>query len=192
MQRETGEESMAETGQVITSAAEIYDQFFVPALFQEWTSRVADAAGIRKGNRVLDVACGTGVLTRTVLERVGPAGSVVGLDVNDNMLSVAKAKASAIEWQKGNAERLPFESDSFDAIVSQFALMFFQDPKAALLEMSRVLRPGGSVAVAVWSTLSDSPGYAAMTELLRRLFGNETAAALEAPFVMGDRDTLSR
>lgn len=181
---------MVERGQVVISAAVVYEEFFLPALFQEWTARVADAARIRPGNRVLDVACGTGVLARTVRERVEPKGSVVGIDVNESMLAVAKSKAPEIQWRKANAEKLPFYGDVFDAVVSQFGLMFFEDRLAALREMRRVLRPGGNLAVAVWGPLTDSPGYAAMTELLRRLFGNEAAAALEAPFALGDKSLL--
>lgn len=181
---------MVERGQVVTSAAEVYDAFFLPALFQEWTSRVADVACIQPGDRVIDVACGTGVLACTVHERVGPNGSVVGLDVNENMLSVAKSKAPEVEWRQASAEKLPFDAGAFDAVVSQFGLMFFEDPLTALCEMRRVLRPGGNLSVAVWGGLKESPGYAAMTELLTRLFGNETAAALEAPFALGDKRVL--
>lgn len=183
---------MVERGQVVTSAAEVYEEFFLPALFQEWASRVADAARIQTGDRVLDVACGTGVLARTIQDRVGPGGSVVGVDVNESMLAVAKSKAPEIEWRKANAVKLPFGGDVFDAVVSQFGLMFFEDRLTALREMRRVLRRGGNLTVAVWGALGDSPGYAAMTELLRRLFGDEAAGALEAPFALGDRDALRR
>lgn len=176
----------SEQGQVTDSAAEIYEEFFVPALFQQWAGRVADAAGIQPGQRVLDVACGTGVLARAVADRTGPGGSVVGLDLNDGMVAVAKQKAPQIEWRQGRAESLPFGSGSFDAVVSQFGLMFFEDRRAALREMIRVLRPGGRMAVAVWDALGHSPGYAAMTELLQLLFGDSAADALRAPFVLGD------
>jgi SAM-dependent methyltransferase len=180
----------SEKGQVSGSAAEIYDKFFLPALFQEWASRVAVAANVHPGQRVLDVACGTGVLACAVAERVSPGGSVVGLDINEGMLAVAKSKTTEIEWRQGRAEALPFDNASFDAVVSQFGLMFFEDRPAALREMLRVLRPGGRLAVAVWDALEHSPGYLAMTELLRRLFGNEVAAALNAPFVLGDAQRL--
>jgi SAM-dependent methyltransferase len=179
-----------ERGQVTGSAAEVYEAFFVPALFQQWASRVADAAQIRSGERVLDVACGTGILARTIAERVGMKGSVVGLDVNDGMLAVAAHKAPQIEWRRGRAEALPFDSDSFDAVVSQFGLMFFEDRPAALREMIRVLRPGGHLAIAVWASLETSPGYAAMADLLQRLFGEQAANGLRAPFVLGDADQL--
>jgi len=129
--------STDERGQVTKSAAEVYEEFFVPALFQEWASRVTDAAGLRAGQRVLDVACGTGVLARAAAERVGPAGAVVGLDVNDGMLGVARRRAPQLEWRPGRAEALPFEDRSFDAVVSQFGLMFFEDRAAALAEAIR-------------------------------------------------------
>jgi SAM-dependent methyltransferase len=178
------------TGQVIASAAEVYEEFFIPALFQEWAPRVADAAAIEAGQRVLDVACGTGVLAREAAGRVGADGSVVGLDINAGMLAVARHKAPHIEWRQGPAEALPFEDDGFDAVVSQFALMFFQDRQAAVAEMMRVLRPGGRLAVAVWDALENTPGYAAVTRLLQRLFGDEAADAMRAPYALGDTGTL--
>ena len=96
--------SDADRGQVNSSAAEIYEAFFIPALFQEWAARVADAAQLQAGQRVLDVACGTGILARSAAERVGMGGSVVGLDVNEGMLAVAAAKAPQVEWRRGQAE----------------------------------------------------------------------------------------
>jgi SAM-dependent methyltransferase len=182
--------SASETGQVTRSAAEVYEEFFVPALFAEWASRVADAAGVQPPQRVLDVACGTGVLARTVADRVGPNGSVVGIDLNEGMLAVAQRKAPAIEWRQGRAEALPFDSAGFDAVVSQFGLMFFEGRRAALQEMLRVLRPGGRMAVAVWDSLDHSPGYAAMAGLLQRLFGDQVAGALHPPFALGDVQVL--
>lgn len=180
----------AAKGQVNKSAAEIYEEFFVPALFQQWSARVADAAKIKPGQRVLDVACGPGTSAKEIISRVGPEGSVVGVDVNDGMLQVARRKAPKIEWRQGAAEALPFEDNSFDAVVCQFALMFFTDRRAAIGEMMRVLRPGGRLAVAVWDRVENSPGYAAVTELLQRLFGEEAADALRAPFNLGDLKTL--
>jgi SAM-dependent methyltransferase len=132
------------------------------------------------------VACGTGVLARTIAERVGASGSVVGLDVNDGMLAVAARTAPHIEWRQGAAEALPFDSASFDAVVSQFGMMFFTDRRAAVREMVRVLRPRGRLAVAVWDSLDNSPGYSALVKLLQKLFGDEAANALRAPFVLGD------
>lgn len=183
-------EDQSSHGQVSRSAAQVYEEYFVPALFEQWTSRVIEAAQIKPGQRVLDVACGTGVLARAVAEHVGLTDLVVGVDINEGMLDVAKQKAPDIEWRHGKAESLPFDSDSFDAAVSQFGLMFFADPYAAIQEMTRVIRPGGYMAVAVWDSLENSPGYAALVELLDRIIGSDAANALRAPFSLGDQDRL--
>jgi SAM-dependent methyltransferase len=178
------------TGQVGRSAADVYEEFFVPALFQQWAGRMAEAARLAPGQTVLDVACGTGVLAREAAARVAPGGAVTGLDRNEAMLTVAHRRAPALEWRLAHAESLPFPDAAFDAVVSQFGLMFFEDYTGALREMWRVLRPGGRLAVAVWAPLETSPGYAAMVALLQRLFGNRVADALRAPFVLGDTDGL--
>jgi len=170
--------------------AEIYDRCFVPALFRQWGGVVADAAGVGRGMQVLDVACGTGALACCARERVGPEGAVVGLDINPEMLEVARAKRVEIEWREGAAERLPFESDRFDAVVSQFGFMFFDDRALALREMMRVLKPGGTLGVAVCDALDHSPGYAVLAELLHRLFGQAVAEAFRAPFDCGDPERL--
>ena len=181
---------MSDRGQVITSAAQVYEEFFVPALFQEWSPRVAQKAGIQTGDSVLDVACGTGIVARTVAQLVGERGSVIGLDVNEGMLSVARQKAPHINWQHGVAEDLPFEDNHFDAVVCQFALMFFENRTKAIQEMMRVLRPNKKLVLAVWGSLYDTPGYNAMVNLLLRLFAEPAANALRAPFNLGDTDTL--
>jgi ubiquinone/menaquinone biosynthesis C-methylase UbiE len=170
--------------------AAVYDESFVPALFAQWGPVVAEAAAIRPGQRVLDVACGTGALSGAVAERVGPAGSVVGLDLNPEMLEVARQKPARIEWRHAPAEALPFPDAAFDAVVSQFGLMFFTDRVAALREMWRVLRPGGRLAVAVFAAVEESPGYAALVDLLDRLFGRAVGDGMRAPFALGDPGQL--
>lgn len=183
----------AETGQLSRSAADVYEEFFVPALFGEWAGPMCDAVRITEGNKVLDVACGTGVLTREAASRALPGGAVIGVDCNEAMLAVAGriSQDGNIEWRPGRAEALPFEDESFDAVVCQFGLMFFEDRIAALKEMWRVARPGGRLAVAVWDKLDNTPGYAAMVGLLYRLFGDAVANALRAPFTLGDTDDLA-
>ncbi len=183
--------SKTETGQVSTSAAEIYEEFFIPALFREWAERVADEAEIEKGQKVLDVACGTGVLTREVFERVEREGSVIGLDVNEGMLAVAAKKSPPeIEWKFGAAEAIPFGDETFDRVVSQFGLMFFTDKPLAIGEMFRVLKSGGRFSIAVWDKLENAAGYRKVVELLQRLFGEEVADALRSPYSLGDTEFL--
>ena len=108
------------------------------------------------------------------------------------MLEVARRKRIDADWRAARAESLPFDDQSFDAVVSQFGLMFFDDRAQSLREMMRVLRPGGRLAVAVCDGLDRSPGYAALADLLQRLFGDRVAAAFRAPFVLGDEVLLQR
>ncbi|MDW3218260.1 MAG: methyltransferase domain-containing protein [Acidimicrobiales bacterium] len=178
------------TGQVTATAAETYDTFFVPALFGQWPDQVLDVAGLSAGDDVLDVGCGTGIVARAAARRLEGSGSVTGVDVNEGMLAVAHRSPEPVVWRHAPAEQIPFPDDSFDRVVSQFALMFFTDQAGALAEMARVARPEGTVTIATWAGIDQSPGYAAMIALLRRLFGPEAAAALEAPFTLGTEERL--
>jgi ubiquinone/menaquinone biosynthesis C-methylase UbiE len=180
-----------EEWQVSTAAAEVYESCFVPAIFRAWAGRVADAAVLGEGDKVLDVGCGTGVLAREANQRVGADGAVVGLDLNAGMLSVAARTEPGIEWRHGNAAALPFPDRSFDAVVSQFALMYFRDRVAALREMWRTLAPGGRLAVATWASIDQAPGYQRLVDLALRHGGPEAANVLAAPFVLGDRAELA-
>jgi len=167
-------------------AANAYEALFVPALFGQWAPRVLDAARVGAGRRVLDVACGTGILGREAAARVGEGGTVVGIDPSAGMLAVARRIAPRVEWLEAVAESLPFPDHSFDAVVSQFGLMFFGDRSRATREMLRVCAPGGRVAVAVWDALESMPAYGAEVALLEDVAGRRAADALRAPFVLGD------
>ncbi|AZQ68357.1 methyltransferase domain-containing protein [Silicimonas algicola] len=182
----------AAAGQVSKSAAEIYDEFFVPALFGPWAGPLCDAVEVGPGKDVLDIACGTGATTREAAERVGPSGRVVGLDRNQGMLDVARRRAPDMEWIEGLAEALPFAGGSFDRVLCQFGLMFFDQQTKALNEMARVVRPGGRIALTVWDDVARSPAYAGIIELILEMFGQDAAAALRAPFALGDKLVLLR
>lgn len=184
--------SVADRGQISASAAEVYDEFFVPALFGAWAGRMLDFGEVDEGMRVLDVACGTGVLAIEAKRRVGSHGAVAAVDINPGMLSVARDKGTRVDWREAAAESLPFDAGSFDAVLSQFGLMFFSDRSRALSEMWRVCRPGGRVVAAVWASLDQTPGYFRVVGLLRRLFGDATAKLLEAPYALGDGIELRR
>ncbi len=171
-------------------AAKAYEVLMVPALFREWAATVADAAHVQSGERVLDLACGTGVLAREVRSRMGAADLVTGLDPSAGMLEVARKFDPSVEWRQGMAESLPFPDASFDVVVSQFGFMFFSDRSGALREVVRVLRPGGRMALAVWDFLENIPAYADEVALLERLVGIPASDALRAPFVLGDRRAL--
>jgi SAM-dependent methyltransferase len=172
-------------------AAVAYETLMVPALFGTWASKVADAARLRMEDRVLDVACGTGVLSREAVARTGSTGFVAGLDPGSGMLEVARRLAPAVEWRQGTAESLPFPDESFDAVVSQFGLMFFEDRRETLREALRVLTPDGRLAVAVWDRLDENPAYAAEVAVVERVAGRRAADGLRAPFSLGDRADLT-
>lgn len=172
--------------------AKAYEALFVPALFRQWAPKVADAAHIQSGQRVLDVACGTGILAREAASRMRSTGHVVGIDLSPGMVAVARQLAPTIEWREGMAESLPFPDQSFDAVVSQFGLMFFTDRRQALQEMFRVLAPGGRLAVATWDSLDNIPAYASEVALLEQTVGRQAADALRAPFVLGNRKDLAK
>ena len=179
-----------ERWQVSTGAAEVYESCFVPAIFGAWARPVADAAGIRMGNKVLDVGCGTGGSHARPLG--GRArGPCFGLDLNEGMLAVAARTEPKIEWRPGDAAPLPFEDASFDIVVSQFALMYFPDRVTSLSEMWRTLVPGGRLAVAAWAPIARARGYQILVDIAARRCGGEAADVLAAPFVLGDQAELA-
>ena len=112
-----------EAWQVSGSAAEVYERCFVPAIFGQWAPRLADAAGVSAGDHVLDVGCGTGVLARAAAELVAVEEQVTGVDINEGMLAVARRIRPRIEWRQGDATRLPLPDETYDVVMSQFALM---------------------------------------------------------------------
>jgi ubiquinone/menaquinone biosynthesis C-methylase UbiE len=183
--------SSAETFQISAEQAEIYEVKFVPAIFADWAPHLVDAAGVGPGQTVLDVACGTGVVARLAAERVGTTGKVVGLDLNQAMLTVARRLRPDIEWQQGDAARLPFSDGSFDVVLCQSALMFFPDPALALREMARVVTSDGTVALQVYSSLESQPGYGPFVEVAARHAGPSAISLLGTYWVHGDLDALA-
>ena len=145
--------------------------------------RITTAAGIAPGHRVLDVGCGTGVVARECARIVGDSGSVTGLDLSDDMLSVARRISPDIDWKQGDAGSLPFADSSFDRVLSQFALMFFPDRSLALTEMWRVLRPGGRLAVVVSGPIEATPAYVALIDLVSR-YVDDAGTDMKSRFVL--------
>lgn len=180
-----------ETFRVSHEEAEVYEAELVPLLFAEWAELLVNAAGVQPGQAVLDVACGTGAVTRTVVRRLAGAGSVIGLDVNEAMLAVARRLFPDIGWRLGDAENLPFPAETFDVVVCQSGLMFFPDPVQALREMRRVARPGGVVAVQAWSGLDAQPAYRPFYDIIARHAGTEAVELVNAYFSLGDLGALT-
>ena len=173
--------------------AETYNQYFVPAMFAPWATVLLDSAVPARGEHVLDVACGTGIVAREVAPLVGASGAVTGLDINAAMLAVARAvpapSGAAITWQEGVRSRYPSPTTSFDLVVCQQGLQFFPDRAVALQEMRRVLKRGGRVAISVNQSLHANPMYEALFEALARHLGT-TVDVIAQPYALGDADVL--
>jgi ubiquinone/menaquinone biosynthesis C-methylase UbiE len=173
--------------------AEVYEQYFVANIFAPWTPVLLNHAAPRRGERVLDVACGTGIVARQVAPLVGEQGTVVALDLSPAMLAVARTlpapSGAAIEWREGNALTLPLPDTTFDLVLCQQGLQFFADRAAALSEMRRVLVAGGRVALSVWQALPHHPLYEALYATTARHLGTSTAA-LALAFSLGDAEEL--
>ena len=157
------------------SATENYERYFVPAIGGPLAEQLVAAAALRSGERVLDVACGTGIVARLAADRVG-AGNVAGADVNAGMLAVARTVATAsgrtsIQWYETAAEALPLPDDAYDVVFCQLALQFFADKAAALREMHRVLTPGGRIYASV-------PAPSAFFGVLERAVTRHVSAAV--------------
>ena len=191
---------MSQPGQwkVAGSAPEVYERELVPAVFGEWAPIVVELAYPRPGERVVDVACGTGIVSRIAAARVGPTGVVVGVDLNPGMLSVARSvmltdsrSAAPIQWHEASADKLPFPAEAFDIVYCQLGLQFFADRAAALREMRRVLGPEGRLALMVWRGINESPGFAVLAEALERHVGQAAAAIMRAPFGLPSADELA-
>lgn len=167
-------------GQLDTSGAEVYESLFVPSLFGRFANPIADAADLAPTHSVVDVACGTGALTRAIRART--TGRVVGVDINPAMLAVARRHGDDIEYVQGDAADLDFDDDTFEVAVSQFGLMFLDDPSVGVMEMTRTANRG---LVAVWDSIERSNGYLSMQNLFRSELGDAAASSLDAPFAMG-------
>jgi len=179
-----------ETFRISAAAAELYESQFVPALFAEWAPCLIDLAGVAPGHVVLDVACGTGIVARTVADRRMGRGRVVGVDLNEAMLNVARRVRPEIEWRQGDVAALPFPDRSFDTALCQMALMFFPDRQQALGEMARVIKSDGTVAFSVPARLDSQPAYAPFVQMAARHAGPEAINLLGSYFASGDLDEL--
>jgi ubiquinone/menaquinone biosynthesis C-methylase UbiE len=147
------------------SGPENYEKYFVPVIGAPLATDLVQAAELQVGERVLDVACGTGVVTRLAAERVGPTGTVAALDINPGMLAVARTvtpASMAIGWHEASVEKSGLPDEAYDVVLCQMGLQFCSDKAAALREMRRLLAPAGHVAQR-WSVTSSASGRSSPT-----------------------------
>ncbi|MDA3040631.1 MAG: class I SAM-dependent methyltransferase [Actinomycetota bacterium] len=151
--------------QLTGSAASRYERFVAP-LMLPFIHAVVQST-VRRGDRVLDVACGTGFATRAAAIAVGPEGTIAAVDVNGTMLDETRQHGpDGVDWQKASALQLPFPDAAFDSLICQKGAQFLPDPLAGLAEMHRVLKPGGRAGVTVWAPIDRSPYLEAQFRVL--------------------------
>ena len=166
-----------------TTAARLenYERYFVPTIGAAWATALLEVAGLSSGERVLDVACGTGIVTRRASELVGPEGFVAGLDVNPAMLAVARSVSpTSIEWHESSAESIPCPDASFDVVTCSLGLQFVPDRSAAMREIRRVLADGGRVAIGTGGAIP--PVFEILAQALARHVKPEVAAFVRQVF----------
>lgn len=181
--------------QMNTDGPETYERYIVPTWMLDWTDDLLSAGRVGPGKRVLDVACGTGIVARKAAGLVGPGGRVAGLDANEGMLNVAgtcarKEGLAAVEWYHSDVTCMPFSPGEFDAILCHQGLQFFPDRNAALKEMARVLVPGGQLALGVWGSTDRCPYVIAVSGVLETYLGADSTALLRQASSLSDRDIL--
>jgi ubiquinone/menaquinone biosynthesis C-methylase UbiE len=176
-----------EQWQLEESAAESYERYLVPLFFAPGAQYLIELAALKEGERVLDLASGTGIVARSAASKVGTNGMVVGLDRNESMLAVARKASSdihpPIEWRHGDARSIPFPDASFDVIFCQQGLQFFPDRSAALLEAYRVLVPNGRLVLSAMRPIKHNPEYNLLAEALERYVGSDTGTMMRSPFL---------
>ncbi|HEY7765529.1 MAG TPA: methyltransferase domain-containing protein [Aestuariivirgaceae bacterium] len=169
------------------SFPEMYERWLVGPLFRPWAELTLGEVGLSAGDRILDIACGTGIVARVARQRLGDAGSVVGIDISSDMLAVARAIEPGIDWREGNAAALPLkEKEQFDIVVCQQGLQFFPDKPAATAEMRRALASGGRLAVATWRSDEEMP----FVRELRRVAESRLGTVADQRYGFGDAARL--
>lgn len=183
-----------ERWQLSGQGPESYEQHMVPALFAPCAASLVAHATLYPGERVLDAACGTGIVARLAALHVGEAGHVTGLDLNPGMLAVARAlpphNGAPMTWQEGTLEALPFEDGAFDVVLCQQGLQFCPNRAGAVREMRRVLRTGGRLFCSVWRDLPHSPYNTAVVQAVTQHINPEAGQRMRAPCMLGNREEL--
>ena len=174
--------------------ARFYQDHIVPKILGPMGAHLVEAAEPRPGERVLDIACGTGAVTRKAARAVGASGVVTGMDFGAHMMHVGRTvpqeRGATIRWVQGDATALPFADSAFGLVLCAQGLMFFPDRVQALRDACRVVVPGGRLALAVWSTPEHNPYFRAMYEGLQPHIDEETAMTMRLPFALADPTDL--
>jgi ubiquinone/menaquinone biosynthesis C-methylase UbiE len=181
--------------QFVGSIPEIYDRCLGPVLFEPYAADLVSRLKVGPAARVLELACGTGIVTRRLRDRLASGATLVATDLNEPMLAFAARKfrpGERVEWRQADACALPFPDGSVDAVVCQFGFMFVPDKPLAMREARRVLRPGGLLAFNVWGSMEDDPFALVAHETIAGFFPGDPPTFYQVPFSMHDRGELER
>jgi SAM-dependent methyltransferase len=177
----------------VGSIPETYHRFLGPALFEPYAADLAERLRARAKRRVLEVAAGTGIVTRALRHALPPTVDIVATDLNAAMLEVARAGPALenVRWEVADAAALPFSDAAFDTLVCQFGVMFFPDKAGCAREARRVLAPGGTFALNVWGALAENPVGATVVEVAHATFPDDPPRFLErGPYGYHDLDAI--
>jgi ubiquinone/menaquinone biosynthesis C-methylase UbiE len=172
-----------------------YDRYLGPILFQPYAEDLAGRLEPGENSSVLELACGTGILSRVLRDRLPATARLVATDLNEPMIQNAAAKFSrsdAIEWKQADACNLPFGDKSFDAVVCQFGMMFVPDKALAAREALRVLKPNGVFLFSVWSSLEQNPLGRIAHETITSFFDKDPPTFYQVPFGYHDQGEIKR
>ena len=182
--------------QLSGSAANLYESYLVPTIFIPWANHLIERAQPQSGEYVLDVACGTGIVARLVKDKVGKEGRVVGVDLNADMLNVARSISIAskvnIEWIEADVGNVPLPDNSFDIAFCQQGLQFFPDKIGALTEIRRLLRPNGRCVICVAQELKKNPLMRSQVEAITEHINAEASTAIRAVCALSDGEIISK
>src|SRR3972149_6929979 len=177
------------------SISKLYETFLVPLIFEPYAADLANRLASRSLTRVLEIAAGTGVLTRTLASVLPDSVSIVATDLNQPMLDLASAVGTKrpVEWRQADAMQLPFQDGTFDAVVCQFGVMFFPEKAKALSEAHRVLHPGGVLVFNVWDRLEENEFADTVTAALASLFPEDPPRCLaRTPYAYHEHASIER
>ena len=166
-----GNGAMPEAKQAVdTTAGEAYEKHMVPGMFVRWTERAVNLAGLQPGEKVLDVACGTGIGARVAAKKIGRKGKIVGLDLDPGVVEVARRLAEAggtlIEWHCASALEMPLPDAEFDVVFCLQGIQFFPDRVAGFAEIRRVLKRTGRLVATLWGPIESNKGHQAIVRAL--------------------------
>ncbi len=176
--------------QLSSGGPDAYEKYIVPAYTGAWADEIVNRACLGAGEKILDVACGTGLVARTASEKQNNSDLIYGIDVNEVMIKKAREIQPSINYHHGDVTEMPFPDNKFDVIFCQQGLQYFPDPSLALEEMNRVLVENGRVLLSVWRPIEYSPFYASLCKILEHYLNRKAASMLSGAFDFGGYEKL--